>query len=406
MDAPTNSTTLEHRLSELFGNPVRVTAIRRQEGDTERLVVCDFEYSSRPRLTSSATVVAYRQTGVVFISPNVVFPHFMLTPEDSLAFRIVRTVFGEMGDIDFADSPEFSSRYHLFGWSQKAVRELFTEPVRNRLAEHPGWCLRAKGDCIVLYRHHTVIPEDELPEFVADALHILQPLKESAAELSERGDVSEEPGIDEILETADRMGGFAGAALRAQFARLFVTREELETFLATSPPRDHIPPGIRRQVLGASSGFLIGGGIALLIGVAFVTFALVASTGRFRGAPPPLLFAAVGAVPATIGFALLVAGFVYRKNRLRILREGRLVEGTIEAVERSSIMVNNQPMHYVRIRYELDGSEHTAELRAMSAQGTKASRLKELGRPVRLLVDSDAPQRVLCPDLWLVSTSR
>src|SRR5207302_2233016 len=66
-------------------------------------------------------------------------PQFLLTPEGLWA-RIVAHFGGQ--DIDFAESPEFSSAYRLRGSDEAAVRALFTAARRQVCelvhAEHAG----------------------------------------------------------------------------------------------------------------------------------------------------------------------------------------------------------------------------------------------------------------------------
>ncbi|RMG37242.1 MAG: hypothetical protein D6725_09220, partial [Planctomycetota bacterium] len=372
---------LEDRLVEELGIVVRVRNIRRDEGDEERLIVCDLEFPAHTEATHARGRI--RNTAVVFMSPAIKVPLFTAGPETTLVMRVTKRFFGELGDIDFDDSPEFSQQYHLFGWSEESVRALFTRPVRDRLAESPGWTIRGKGNLLVLYRWNKTVPDEELPQFLREALRVLEPLKESAAALAERPDIVVEPTPNELARAADSIGGIAGTMLLGQLRRLLVPRRELEEYLSAEPPRE-IPRGVRAQVLGQSAGFYIGGGIALLSGTVFCVVGLLEP-----GNPPPqvkLLFPIVGAIVALIGLGLIVAGAIYRRRRLRILRNGRLLEGRIEKMERSSIAVNQQPMFYVRIRYEVDGEERTAELRALGPQANSARRLHEEQRPVRLLV--------------------
>ena len=58
-------------------------------------------------------------------------PQFLLTPEGFWA-RVAAYFGGQ--DIDFADSPEFSSAYRLRGSDEPAVRALFT-PARRQVFE-------------------------------------------------------------------------------------------------------------------------------------------------------------------------------------------------------------------------------------------------------------------------------
>jgi hypothetical protein len=76
-------------------------------------------------------------------------PAFELKPEN--VFHKIGSRFGYQ-DIDFSESPKFSSNYLLRGEDEAAVRETFGIAILDFLGANKGWYMDAWGDWLFVYR--------------------------------------------------------------------------------------------------------------------------------------------------------------------------------------------------------------------------------------------------------------
>ncbi len=92
-------------------------------------------------------------------------PAFTLGPENLLT-RIAGA-FGAQ-DIDFADSPEFSSAYRLRGEDEAAIRAFLTPDLRQYLALTPGQQIAAGGARFLWWRSGRLPKPDRLEQFLME----------------------------------------------------------------------------------------------------------------------------------------------------------------------------------------------------------------------------------------------
>jgi len=106
-----------------------------------------------------------RQTVAVFpVSGHL--PQFQLYPEH-LGHKIMQ-LFGYQ-DIDFADSPEFSSMYLLRGTDEAAVRRVFSVEARRLLSGMPGWHVEGGGAWLAVYKTVDRQSPDAYPDYIKQA---------------------------------------------------------------------------------------------------------------------------------------------------------------------------------------------------------------------------------------------
>jgi hypothetical protein len=86
------------------------------------------------------------RSGVIWERDEVSFPKFTLVPEGW--FSKIGQVFG-MQDIDFPDSPVFSSAYRLAGPNETGIRELFTTEIRQFFDATPGQRVSGGGRFLI-----------------------------------------------------------------------------------------------------------------------------------------------------------------------------------------------------------------------------------------------------------------
>lgn len=92
-------------------------------------------------------------------------PPFTLGPENLLT-RLAG-VFGAQ-DIDFADSPEFSSAYRLRGEDKAAIRAFLTPDLRQYLALTPGQQIAAGGARFLWWRRGRLPKPDQMEQFLME----------------------------------------------------------------------------------------------------------------------------------------------------------------------------------------------------------------------------------------------
>lgn len=118
-----NFGSLAIELSELFGESVAIEGGEQRQLGAAELSIIEISYTREHRSSDGPTTYTdIRQTAVVSKDAELDLPQFVLTPTRKGITGRLLSLFGDMGDIDFPGSPEFSAEYHLHGWSEKPVR--------------------------------------------------------------------------------------------------------------------------------------------------------------------------------------------------------------------------------------------------------------------------------------------
>jgi hypothetical protein len=141
----------------------RLTNVLRRTEDGATMTIADRAGGRRKRV--------HAETLAVYESPRVVVPAFALRPESALD-RITAT-FGSQ-DIDFADHPDFSSRYLLRGDDEAAVRRVFTPDVLRDLERHPLCVLAGSGGRLAYLEPNYPVWPGALDAFVARSLALFR----------------------------------------------------------------------------------------------------------------------------------------------------------------------------------------------------------------------------------------
>jgi len=102
---------------------------------------------------------------ILWETPNDRLPAFTLGPENLLT-RLAGVFGGQ--DIDFVDSPEFSSAYRLRGEDEAAIRAFLTPELRQFLALTPGQQIAAGGTRFLWWRHGRLPKPDQLEQFLME----------------------------------------------------------------------------------------------------------------------------------------------------------------------------------------------------------------------------------------------
>jgi len=103
--------------------------------------------------------------GILWESSKAQLPAFTLGPENLLT-RLAG-VFGAQ-DIDFDDSPEFSSAYRLQGKDEGAIRAFLTPDLRQYLTLMPGQQIAAGGTRLLWWRGGRLPRPDQMDPFLME----------------------------------------------------------------------------------------------------------------------------------------------------------------------------------------------------------------------------------------------
>jgi hypothetical protein len=156
-------------LSEGYSH--RASNVMRMEEQGEQVLIFDHQHtvgSGKSRSTRVQTVVHIR-------SPRLSLPPFVLSPEHAL-----HKIGGLLGyhDIDFPESPEFSSTYLLRSKeAEDRVRMLFHPAVRLFFEQRPPITVEGQNEELLIYRRHRRVKPDDLRLWVEDALSIARQLQ-------------------------------------------------------------------------------------------------------------------------------------------------------------------------------------------------------------------------------------
>jgi len=102
---------------------------------------------------------------ILWETPNGKLPVFTLGPENLLT-RLAAAFGGQ--DIDFDDSPEFSSAYRLRGEDEAAIRAFLTTDLRQFLTLTPGQRIAAGGTRFLWWRNGRLPKPEQLEQFLME----------------------------------------------------------------------------------------------------------------------------------------------------------------------------------------------------------------------------------------------
>lgn len=389
--------SLQSELSEVFRQMVRVeSGERRQFGDAQ-LAIVDISYTSQSQKAHHSTrPTTIRQTVLLSTDAELDLPAFTLSATIKGVAGKLLSLLGGMGDINFDDSPIFSSSYHLHGWSESPVRLLFSKTIRDYFSKHAGWNLIGNGKRLAVYHHNIVCAGEVRDEFIDEALEIVSLFQQSEEQLDALGNVRRETTGDDMLATAERMGGMAGTLLARQLRKNLVTDSELDGFASQAPPRD-IPPGLAKQVIGDNLALVFLGALFVIGGLVggSLIIAMVDDAARWIGVPIVILLPLLGGV--IMGLTLR-----HRNRGKRTLRSGVLVDAHVISVNGTGLTVNSQQRYRVEFEWTAQGLSQRLSLNAYGPQVYLARKFLDNGDSLRVLVDPQDPSHGIAIDLIMV----
>jgi len=161
-------------LVELAGLPLfsrgrsrRISNVIR--GDTEEVAVAVFDY--RYTTGSGKNSHTYRQTVVLFRSPEMHLPQFELKPQGF--FHGIGKLFGYQ-DIDFQSHPKFSKSFVLRATNAKAVRKLFTADLLSFCEGTPQVNIEGQGRDLVFYRSSKRVKPERFRDLMGEGFAVFK----------------------------------------------------------------------------------------------------------------------------------------------------------------------------------------------------------------------------------------
>lgn len=386
---------LAQDLSKLFAQTIQISGNRQHSIGELSVSSIDISYLRQ----DSSPLQTVRQTIVYLDDPELNFPEFAAWPHFKGIAGKVFALMGNMIDINFEDSPVFSDAYHLFAWNEAAVRKLFNREIRSFLGDHPGWSIRANGARIAIFKQDQTVATDRLDPFVNDAAEILRRFRDGEAQLGDDAKTRRESSLQDLLASADQMGGIQGRSIRRQVERLAISDDEIQRFLATPAPRLQIPTGLKRQVVGENLPLVLLGIVLIVAGIAVPALIALMFEGNDRlfAIPFAVLFPLIGAIVLSLALR-------HRTRKHRVLRDGILSTGTIGEVRRTNVEVNGAHRYHVFVNHSADGNEHSVRCNVYAGI-EKAEAMQRSGQPIRLLIDPKDPNHVICIDILLITAT-
>jgi hypothetical protein len=153
-----------HGYSQRFQDFLQKTLIDR------RLCIFQFSYVTG----SGKSRTSHIQSIALIVSSKMNLPTFLLEPENIL--HKIGEIFSG-GDIDFPDSPVFSSKFLLKGSDIGGITMLFNPQVRSFFEQNLGWSVEGIGDALIAYRHGRLWPVKEISQLIHIGEHITQMFK-------------------------------------------------------------------------------------------------------------------------------------------------------------------------------------------------------------------------------------
>ncbi len=146
---------------ELYRQGVRRNVLFGERGDTDVEV---FGYACPSG--SGERGGAAEQTVLLLRRPDLDLPAFRLR-----ARAFLDGVFSD-GGISFADTPEFTSEYHLGGQDECRVGRLFDRSLRSWLAGNPGLWIEGRGNQVLVCRLGRRVAPADLRAFIDEGMRV------------------------------------------------------------------------------------------------------------------------------------------------------------------------------------------------------------------------------------------
>jgi hypothetical protein len=116
------------------------------------------------------------QTTVQVVRLPYAIPRFIIDQEGLFdkVFDRVKKLSGANGDINFAEFPKFSTRFHLSGDDEKAIRSFFTHDLIRFLEKNEIHHIESNGEALMIFKYIHIARTDEVQNMLTFASQLLE----------------------------------------------------------------------------------------------------------------------------------------------------------------------------------------------------------------------------------------
>jgi hypothetical protein len=278
--------------------------------------------------------------------------------------------------VNFSDLQEFDRTFSVMSFFPRSTRALLNEKLRKSLLERVGVTVQTGTDGrIAIYQSALFSTPLERQKFLRVAEEIAEGIFESAASLETR----DRPDGKEVVEVYRSMGR------RGPGNASPVTSDDVNALLSQTVPR-RIPGAILKKAHGGSAWMLVLGGFFALVGL-FFSFLFSGGLGLL-----------VASLFTLVGVSVAYFSLRYRQGRERLLRDGRCEAFEVKDVQATNVYENNTRQFQVTAF----GVPGKISLNVHRDAATLAKQRKAQGKPIKVIVDSADPSKVLWVEAWAI----
>ena len=403
---------LERAISEYFptdtvfiGNDVQ------HKGSKFEFYVTDVTTISE-RSGGSARAATKDFTVAWFQASDFYFPEFTLQPK-SMAIDAIKNIAG-ISSIKFPAYPDFSEIYDLTGVSRTTTTKLFTDSLIQWVSEKSNYYVESKNGSLLLALKGRSSRDSNLPGIAPSSFPLLagperdvftedaKNLFEAFYAAAEKTNMTEANTIGTGLDLEAEIAYASGFMKRV--LKKVITRQHLQTFLATSPPRPfdyQVNCFFKKQ---ASLDAVIG--CFVVAAIIPATFAAFIEYQKSLGVEIALLsgWGITAALLTMIMLGAAVFQIRHRKRKRRLFSEGIVTSSTILEVEDTGGAINGVKIFRVDYSYQVNGVEYKSQVKLQGESVKRAKIRKKRNENPDILVDPKDPSHSLYADS-MVSTS-
>lgn len=373
-------------INELLGETsmTDISNVLHREFDSTHVVFADLKiFRSSNSTSDNNSSESKTQTIAFFQDPSLRLPDFEMQPE-GFGTRLLEQIVG-IKDIDFDSHKEFSKNYLLTSAWENKTRRFFNRELLDFFTQEKGWQIRAHRDRLLIFLPGKMFGEGNDQEFVDNTLAIFGQIRSRSEAFA---DEPPSPGEDQLVSAEDAIAqvpGLAGRMLRASL----VTPSEVKKLVADPPPRREIPAAIKRTKFGVPMMAIVGFGFACG-GALFAGIALTSESNAEKG--DQWIFAAIGGGFLLIGSIMFIGSVLYRLHWSSLLIRGKVTQGEVLEVKKTTTQVNNQWRYLVKTKYYAEGQHLTREIAIYGTGAKHCEKAASNKQPVHVLYKPGKPE--------------
>ncbi|MDG2095560.1 MAG: hypothetical protein P8J89_09855 [Phycisphaerales bacterium] len=320
-------------------------------------VLADLSWTETHGSGKNRRTVTVERTVMFFHRPECRLPDFTITHHEGFLGRLFSSRSGsvEAPSLEFKDSDSFNDKYTVQSPVPVSATTLFDETLVAALDVHDGMDAIGDQNGILAWRDSDdLIKDDKREQLAQDASAIFLPVVNDP----NRGSniAASHPGTY-MNEQVARWRQDDSSEARAMLRKL-ITREQADDFLSQAVPRT-VPSSLLKRTVGMNRSLIIAGLIAGVSGGVMIALGLIYNVGFAKGWLVFLfmLLLALG------GFPMALMAWRWRRQRLRMLQRGQLIEARITTIDAEEFMKENEVVHTV-VFQTVQGQCLTLELRS------------------------------------------